>query len=393
MKNHILSGLVLLAAGLVLGSCGPDNNTASETEEPEPTYRPPAISFVSSGRVQGQNTQLYTLTNGHGIAVTISNYGGTITSIKAPDKEGKMEEITLGFDSLGQYLKEHPYFGALVGRYGNRIAKGKFQLDGKSYTLAANNMGNHLHGGPVGFDKVVWKAEVIERDGLPGLELSYLSPDGDQGFPGNLEVTVVYSLNNNNELSIDYHATTDKKTIINLTNHTYFNLTGNTKRDILDHQVTIYADRFIPVDNTLIPTGELASVEGTPFDFRRGMTIGEKINAEDEQITFGGGYDHCWVINRPKNSDELVFAAKVVEPTSGRKLEVYTTEPGIQFYTGNFLDGTLTGIGGVVYEKRFGLCLETEHFPDSPNQPNFPTVTLEPGSSYATRTIYKFGVE
>lgn len=396
MKNHLFLGLSILSMSLLMTSCGSDADTDGDTtsETTEAELRPPAISFASTGRVKGKGTQLYTLTNGHGLKVEISNYGGTVTSIKAPDKNGNFEEITLGFDSLNQYLRTHPYFGALVGRYGNRIAKGQFTLDGNTYTLATNNMGNHLHGGEEGFDKVVWDANVVERDGLPGLELKYTSADGEEGYPGKLSVTVVYSLNQENELNIQYQATTDKPTIVNLTNHTYFNLTGNAKRDILDHVVTINARRFVPVDETLIPTGELTPVEGTPFDFSQPKRIGEEINAEDQQIEYGGGYDHCWVLNRPRNSDgEATLAARVVEPNSGRTLEVYTTEPAIQFYTGNFLDGTLTGIGGVKYEHRYGLCLETEHFPDSPNQQRFPSTRLDPGDTYQTQTIYKFGVE
>lgn len=253
-------------------------------------------------------------------------------------------------------------------------------------------MGNHLHGGERGFDKVVWQPKINEMNGLPGLVLQYSSEDGEEGYPGKLDVTVRYTLNKNNELVIAYSAVTDKPTIVNLTNHAYFNLTGNAKRDILDHEVTINANRFVPVDETLIPTGKLQPVAGTPFDFTSPQPIGARIDADDQQIEYGGGYDHCWVLNR-QDAQDMVFAARVQEPTSGRILEVYTTEPGVQFYTGNFLDGSLTGIGGAVYEKRYGLCLETEHFPDSPNQPNFPSVVLRPGETYQTQTIYKFGVE
>lgn len=393
MKKLLMPLLLLGVLTLSLSSCGSDPTPTNETVEEAPVYRPPAISFVPTGRVNGQQTQMYTLTNGHGVTVQISNYGGIITSIKAPDKNGMPEEITLGFDSLDHYLKEHPYFGALIGRYGNRIAKGKFSLDGKTYTLATNNMGNHLHGGDVGFDKVVWKASVVEKaDGVPGLRLEYSSPDMEEGYPGKLDVTVIYSLNNEGELSMDYEAVTDKPTVVNLTNHAYFNLTGNGKRDILDHQLQINAMRYVPVDETLIPTGELAMVEGTPFDFTKSTAIGERIEVDNEQLERGGGYDHCWVLNRPRNATGVSLAARVVEPTSGRTLEVYTTEPAIQFYSGNFLDGTLTGIDGVVYGHRHGFCLETEHFPDSPNQSKFPSTVLRPGETYETTTIYKFGV-
>ncbi|MEZ4993376.1 MAG: aldose epimerase family protein [Saprospiraceae bacterium] len=393
MKKLLFPLLFLGILFISLSSCGSDAEPTSEAMTSEPVYQKPAISFVPSGRAKGRQTQMYTLTNGHGISINISNYGGIITSIKAPDKNGMPEEITLGFDSLNQYLGETPYFGALIGRYGNRIAKGKFTLDGKTYTLATNNMGNHLHGGMEGFDKVIWQASVVEKtDGVPGLRLEYSSADMEEGYPGKLDVTVIYSLNNDNELTIEYEAETDKPTVVNLTNHTYFNLTGNARRDILGHKVRINANRFLPVDETLIPTGELQPVEGTPFDFTESTEIGARIDADDEQIKRGLGYDHCWVLNRPRNAEAPSLAAVVEEPTSGRTLEVYTTEPAVQFYSGNFLDGTLTGIGGVVYKQRYGLCLETEHFPDSPNQSNFPTTTLKPGETYSTTTIYKFGV-
>lgn len=394
MKNHILFSLLFLGVSLLLVSCGSDSNeVVDEAEATAPILQDPSISFLPTGNIKGKTSKLYTLSNGHGVEVVISNYGGIITSIKTPDQSGQFEEITLGFDTLRQYLDDNPFFGALVGRYGNRIAKGKFTLDGETYTLATNNMGNHLHGGLIGFDKVVWNAIVTERNKVPALRLTYTSPDGEEGYPGKLDVTVHYSLNQENELKIEFSAVTDKPTIVNLTNHTYFNLTGNAKRDILGHQLTINADRFVPVDETLIPTGELRPVEGTPFDFRTPTVIGERIDAEDQQIAYGGGYDHCWVLNRSPASEELSLAARAVEPTSGRTLEVFTSEPGVQFYSGNFLDGSLTGIGGVTYKKRYGFCLETQHFPDSPNQPNFPSTELRPGETYETQTIFKFGVE
>ncbi|MFD2570849.1 aldose epimerase family protein [Spirosoma soli] len=338
----------------------------------------------------GQKADLYTLRNGAGMEAKITNYGGIVVSLTAPDKNGKFEDVTLGFDSLAAYEKGNPFFGALVGRYGNRIAKGKFTLDGKQYTLATNNMGNHLHGGLKGFDKVLWTATPVDGE-EPALKLAYTSKDGEEGYPGNLSVEVTYTLQKDNSLKIDYKATTDKATVVNLTNHSYFNLTAG-KNDILGHEVTINANRFVPVDKTLIPTGELKPVTGTPFDFTKPTTVGARINdSTDTQIKYGLGYDHCWVFT--DTSNKLKPAATVFEPTSGRVMEVMTTEPAVQFYTGNFLDGTLTGKGGVVYKKRTGLCLETEHYPDSPNQPKFPTTTLKPGETYQTTTVYKFSAK
>ncbi|MEZ4904903.1 MAG: aldose epimerase family protein [Spirosomataceae bacterium] len=294
-----------------------------------------------------------------------------------------------GYDTLGGYLKESPFFGALVGRYGNRIAKAQFTLEGNTYTLAANNGPNSLHGGKKGFDKVIWKAEMMEDQNA--LKLTYTSKDGEEGFPGTLNSEVIYRLTDDNALEIEYSAITDKTTIVNLTNHTYFNLNGGTS-NILDHEVMINADKFIPVDKTLIPTGQLAAVTGTPFDFTKPTAIGARINdPKDEQIKVGGGYDHCWVVNG--DIDSLRLAASAYEPTTGRLMEVYTTEPGVQFYTGNFLTGSITGKNGVVYNKRSGFCFETEHFPDSPNQPSFPSVTLKPGQTYKTKTVYRFSTK
>jgi aldose 1-epimerase len=332
----------------------------------------------------GERVELYTLTNSKGVEAGITNFGGIVVSLKVPDRNGKLGDVVLGFDSLDGYLKGHPYFGAIIGRYGNRIAKGTFRLGGVEYTLARNNGENHLHGGIKGFDKVVWKAK---RDGQR-LELSYLSKDGEEGYPGNLSVTVSYILNDNNELRIDYSATTDKSTVVNLTNHSYFNLAGQGEGDILGHNVMIDADRFTPVDKGLIPTGELRRVEGTPFDFRKPHAIGERVDAKDEQLALGNGYDHNFVLNGSAGS--LRLAARVNESKSGRVMEVLTTEPGVQFYIGNFLDGTLKGKGGKVYQRRYGFCLETQHFPDSPNKPNFPSVVLNPGSRYSTTTVYRF---
>lgn len=350
-----------------------------------------AVTKVPFGKLpDGQEVSLYTLKNKNGIEMQVMNYGAIITSLKAPDKNGVFEDIVLGYDSLSQYLKATPYFGAIVGRYGNRIAKGKFSIDGTTYTLAQNNHGQHLHGGLKGFDKVFWNIEEYASPEGPALKLSYLSKDGEEGYPGNLQSEVIYILTDNNELKIDYKATTDKKTVVNLTQHTYFNLTGNCKRDILDHQLVLVSDKFVPVDKVLIPLKDLKDVTGTPFDFRTATAIGARINEKDAQLEAGLGYDHCWVLS---SNDSLKLAGSVYEPTTGRFVEVFTTEPAIQFYCGNFLDGTLTGKGGVVYKHRYGLCLETEHFPDSPNRPDFPSTELKPGEVYSTQTIYRFSTK
>lgn len=338
----------------------------------------------------GREADLYTLTNPNGMVVKITNYGGIITHLTAADREGKWEDVVLGFDSLAPYLAGHPFFGALVGRYGNRIAGGKFVLDGKQYSLAVNNGPNSLHGGLVGFDKALWAVEEVKTDSTVALRMTHHSKDGDEGYPGNLDLTVVYTLSSENSLRIDYHATTDKATVINLTNHSYFNLTG-MKRDILSHELTVDADSIVPVNTELIPTGALRAVAGTPFDFRTPKQVGERIDdVSDEQIKNGGGYDHCWVINGSNGS--LRSFARLYEPESGRVMEAFTTEPGVQIYTGNFLDGTLKG-KGVTYGRRYGICLETEHFPDSPNQPQFPSVVVRPGEVYTTSTVYAFSVE
>lgn len=338
----------------------------------------------------GQMADLYTLTNAKGMTVNITNYGGIITKLTAEDKKGEWEDVVLGFDSLSAYISGHPFFGALVGRYGNRIAKGKFTLNGTEYKLAINNGPNALHGGTKGFDKVLWKATEVKKDSTVGLELEYTSKDMEEGYPGNLTVKVIYTLANDNSLTIDYTATTDKETVLNLTNHSYFNLTG-LKRDILDQEVTILSDSMVPVNKDLIPTGKLRAVEGTPFDFRKPTVVGAGIDkTDDEQIKNGGGYDHCWVINRTEKG--LIPFATVKDPESGRFMEVSTTEPAVQFYTGNFLDGSYKG-KNATFSKRFGLCLETEHYPDSPNQPQFPSTSLKPGDTYHTTTMYKFSVK
>jgi aldose 1-epimerase len=337
----------------------------------------------------GREAQLFTLHNAAGMEVKISNYGGYIVSWTAPDKSGKQENITLGVPTFADYLKGTPAFGPIIGRYGNRIAKGKLVLDGKEYTLPTNGSGNHMHGGKVGFDKKLWKAAPINGN-EPALKLHYTSPDGEEGYPGTLAVEVVYTLQKDNALRIDYKATTDKVTVVNLTNHAYFNLSG-MKRDILNHELMIKGDKYLPTDPKQIPTGELRPVAGTAFDFTKPTAVGARINdTTDTQIRYGNGYDHCWVFS--DTSKKLKLGATVYEPGSGRFLEMYTTEPGVQIYTANHLNGTLKGKEGVPYTRRFGLCLETQHFPDSPNHPNFPTTTLRPGETYQSTTVYKFSV-
>ena len=341
------------------------------------------ITRSSFGTAGGKEVFLYTLINSKGTEVKITNFGGIVTSWVSVDKNNQKSSIVLGYDSLSGYLATHPYFGAIVGRYGNRIAKGKFSIDSVEYTLAINNGPNHLHGGVVGFDKVVWES-TVENDSIPSLLLSYLSKDGDEGYPGNLNVDVHYTLTDQDELKIEYTATTDKKTVVNLTNHSYFNLTGDVANSILDHELQIDADHFTSVDSTLIPTGEITSVNGTPFDFTQPTKIGLRIDSVK------GGYDHNYVFNKIDAS--LTKVASVSEQKSGRLLEVYTTEPGVQFYTGNFLDGTLKTSDGKVINQHAALCLETQHFPDSPNEPNFPTTILLPGQKYHSITVYKLSV-
>lgn len=347
----------------------------------------------SFGRLpDGRETQLHTLRNANGFQVDITNYGGTIVRLLAPDRDGQLADVTLGFASVGPYPKQSPYFGALIGRVGNRIAHGRFTLDSETYMLAKNNtpggIGCTLHGGLVGFDKVIWDAEPTTRDGQPALRLRYTSKDGEEGFPGKLSVEVVYSLTSDNGLRIDYSATTDRATPVNLTNHAYFNLAGEGSGTILDHVLTVKAKRYTPVDAGLIPTGEIAPVADTPFDFTTPHAIGERVNADHEQLRFGGGYDHNFALDSQDGS--LVLAAEVYEPKSGRRMDVLTTEPGLQFYSGNFLDGKLTGKSGRPYVHRGAFCLETQHYPDSVNQPSFPSTVLRPGQTYRSTTVYRF---
>ena len=339
----------------------------------------------------GTPVDLYTLTNANGVEMKVITYGGIVISLKTPDRNGQLEDIVLGYDNLQGYLDKTPYFGALIGRYGNRIGNARFTLNGKTYQLPKNDGENTLHGGNKGFDKVVWAARPLQVKDGAALELTYTSKDGEEGFPGTLKVRVVYTLNNRNEWRIDYNATTSKTTVVNLTQHSYFNLAAGGAPNNLGHEMYLNANRFTPVDKGLIPTGELRAVRGTPMDFTRPTTIGARIDADDEQLKFAGGYDHNWVLN--KRGRGLGLAARVHEPTTGRVMEVWTTEPGVQFYAGNFLDGTITGKGGKVYVKRYGFCLETQHFPDSPNKPTFPTTVLKPGQRYTTTTVYKFSAK
>ncbi len=377
MNKNLFKVFIFTTLVLFINNCANDSKNNKQQKEENKM----SIKKELFGKADGKDVFLYTLENKNGLIAKITNYGAIVTSLIVPDKNGKFDDIVLGFDSLQDYLDGHPYFGAIVGRYGNRIAKGRFSLDGVEYTLATNNEKNHLHGGIKGFDKAVWNAEEFESNDGVGLKLSYISPDGEEGYPGNLSVKVTYTLTNNNELKIDYEAETDKATPVNITHHGYFNLAGAGKKDILDHILQIDADKYTVVDETLIPTGELRNVENTPMDFIAPHLIGERI----EHVS--GGYDHNYVLN---NNGKMVKVIKVYEPESGRIMEVLTTEPGVQFYSGNFLDGTNIGKDGKVYYKHYGFCLETQHFPDSPNQPDFPSTILKPGEKYGYTTIYKF---
>ena len=368
---------VLLLMGLTIA----DGQAAAQSQTPG------VKNSVFGKTKDGREAHLYTLSNKSGMQVVISDFGGTVVSIKVPDRNGKIGDVVLGYDTLAGYQEGTASFGGTVGRYANRIAGAKFSLDGKEYTLEKNNGENHLHGG---FNKVLWDAQPGAGKAGPSLKIHYLSKDGEENFPGNLSVTVLFTLTDANELKIEYTATTDKKTVLNLTNHSYFNLkeSGN----ILDHQLTLKASRFTPVDAGMIPTGELRPVAGTPFDFGKATAIGARIDQDDEQLKLGHGYDHNWVLDAGMKA-EPSLAAILYEPTTGRVVEAWTTEPGIQVYTGNFLGGTPPGKGGKIYEPRFAVCLETQHFPDSPNHPNFPTTTLAPGKEFHSATIYKFSVK
>ena len=375
-KATAFSIAIALTGAAFITSC---NNNQTNNEKMETKA---GITKTAWGNTDGKNIFLYTLTNAKGVQVKISNYGATVTSWVSPDKNNKPSSIVLGFDSLSGYLAKPPYFGAVVGRYGNRIAKGKFKIDTAQYTLATNNGPNALHGGLKGFDKQVWDAST-ENDSTASLLLSYTSKDGEEGYSGNLKVTVRYTLTDDNELKIEYNATTDKPTVLNLTNHSYFNLTGDVSNSILDHTLMIDADNYTPVDTTLIPTGEIKSVKGTPFDFTKAKKIGQEIAA-------AGGYDHNFVLNKKDSSLQKIVELK--DSISGRTLEVYTTEPGVQFYTGNFLDGTFSTPAGKKINQHAAMCLETQHFPDSPNQPKFPTTLLLPGQQFHSETVYKLKV-
>ena len=385
------AGTAVVAIGALVAGCGREESSTPVTQT-----QWTRLSEGPFGTVDGQPIQKITLRTPPGpsaIEMEVINYGGIILSLKTVDRAGGRDDIVYGFDTLAEYLEpgKSPYFGCLIGRYCNRIAKGQFTLEGKTYTLAKNNDKNALHGGLKGWDKVVWKHAPFQNTTGVGVKLSYTSKDGEEGYPGTVQADVTYTLNDKGELVVDYHATTDKTTVINLTQHSYFNLAGAKANDILGHELTINADQYTPVDATLIPTGKHAPVEGTPFDFRKSTAIGARINADDAQIKIGLGYDHNYVLNR--TGEGLSLAARVVEPVTGRTMEITTTEPGIQFYSGNFLpkDGTLKGKGGRVYGHRSGFCLETQHYPDSPNQPNFPSTVLKPGQEYRSQTVFTFG--
>jgi len=420
MRTCVLSlPLLSLACAILAGACepGPGSGEAGEGASTPPGSE--GEREVATGVEEeplgelpdGTPVELHTLRNRRGMEVRAMTYGGIILSLKVPDRRGELEDVVLGYDGLEGYLEESPYFGAIIGRYGNRIAGGSFQVEGQTYSLATNDGPNHLHGGLRGFDKVVWNAEPFQEEGQVGVVFSRTSPHGEEGYPGNLDVRVTYPLTDANELVFDYRAVTDRTTPVNLTQHSYFNLAGDGSGDVGGHLLAINASRFTPVDETLIPTGELAPVEGTPFDFRRPHAMGERIEGSHPQLRYGGGYDHNFVLDRERgpsgvswaelglsplardgSPETLIPAVRVVEPESGRVMEVWTTEPGVQFYSGNFLDGTIQGKKGRVYEHRYGFCLETQHFPDSPNQPAFPSTLLRPGEEYRSRTVYVFGV-
>ncbi|MBT6162041.1 galactose mutarotase [Flavobacteriaceae bacterium] len=388
LSTYVL-GITLLGSLSLSIQCKGGEKKSNATAEKGATTAPVSIQKSAYGTTpEGEKVEHYLLKNNAGMEVGIITYGGRITSLSVPDNKGTSANVVLNFESLEGYLNENPYFGALIGRYGNRIAKAQFELDGNAYTLAGNDGENNLHGGLKGFDRVVWEVAASEAGEVATLKLRYLSKDMEEGYPGNLNVLVTYTLDNDNNLSVDYEATTDKNTVINLTQHAYFNLSGDFSKTILDHELQLAADAYLPVNAVLIPTGEIENVEGTPFDFRTAKLMGKDINAEDDQIQKGLGYDHCWVLN--DQDQGLREVARVHHPASGRVLTVTTDEPGIQFYTGNFLDGTLPTTQGGNYGHRSGFCLETQHYPDSPNQKDFPSVTLRPGEKYNSKTVFSF---
>jgi aldose 1-epimerase len=396
--------LIALAATALATGCASNSATSSPpASAPQAAAaNPPAAEATTQSSVthepfgttlDGKPVEIYTLQNDNGMVVRIMTYGGIIQSVKVPDKSGQMGDVALGYDTLDGYLTNSPYFGALIGRYGNRIAKGHFTLDGQEYTIFTNNVPNTLHGGRIGFDKRVWTVDKadLNKHGRPELVLSYTSPDGEEGYPGTLKVTATYVLlTKENTLRLSFKATTDKDTVVNLTGHSYFNLAGQGQGTVLDQVVYIDADKYTPVDSTLIPTGEIAPVEGTPFDFRTPTAIGARIGNDNEQLKFGGGYDHNFVVNHPM--DKLGLDARVMDPKSGRVFEIWSTSPGLQFYSGNFLDGTIIGKGGMTYVHRGAFAMEPQHYPDSPNQPSFPSTVLHPGDTYHNTIVYKFSV-
>ena len=385
-----ISTTIAIAGIFGLASVAGSGGEQSPAAPAAPAAARAGVTRAAFGKLpDGTAVESFTLRNARGVEVRAITYGAIITSLRVPDRAGRLGDVVLGHDDLAGYLDKPAYFGSVVGRYGNRIAKGRFTLDGKTYTLATNNGPNHLHGGIRGFDKVVWKADPTAA-GTAAVTFRYTSPDGEEGYPGTLAARVTYTLSDKGELTFDYSATTDKATPINLTQHSYFNL-GAPGSDILGHELTLEADRFTPVDPTLIPTGQLAPVAGTPFDFRKPTAIGARIGQDDEQLKRGGGYDHNFVLSGA--GEGLRRAGLLADPKTGRTMEILTTEPGVQFYSGNFLDGTIKGKGGVVYKHRSGLCLETQHFPDSPNQPSFPSTILRPGKEYRSKTVLVFGVK
>lgn len=398
-RRHLVHSAAVSPVLLALAASGVAVHAQSSTPQASPNATPastiPGIASTSFGTVEGQPVEQYTLSNANGIEVTILTYGAIIQSLKVPDRDGTLGNIVLGFDNIDDYVAKSPYFGALVGRFANRIAKGTFTLDGNTYTLPINNDPNSLHGGDKGFDKHIYKAEQSKANDGVSLKLSRVSPDGEEGYPGTLAYSVTYTLTEKNELRLDYEATTDKDTVINLSNHSYFNLAGEGSGTIYDHQLQLNASHYTPTDKTAIPTGEIAPVAGTPFDFTTAKAIGRDIrDGKDPQIIIGRGYDHNWVLDRPEgDTTSLQLAVRVAEPTSGRVLEMHTTQPGIQFYSGNFLDGTFAGTSGKVYRQGDAIALETQHFPDSPNQPNFPSTVLKPGETFTSTTVWTFSTE